>query len=133
MRKYAAQTHPENRTSRPPQRVGTLFQLFALTNAVSSPFPLLLAVTHSLGAATCFRTGSPTFLSFVHKGNKALRSTPERAERLFRQQEEGAKALNEYQAKEEARRRLTAKLRAERLAREASPKRKRTAAKVSAD
>jgi hypothetical protein len=61
MRKYAAQTHPENRTSRPPQPVGTLFQLFALTNAVSSPFPLLLAVTHSLGAATCSALVAPLF------------------------------------------------------------------------
>ena len=46
----------------------------------------------------------------------------ERAERLFRQQQEGTKALSEYQAKEEATRLLTAKLRAERLAREASNK-----------
>jgi hypothetical protein len=46
----------------------------------------------------------------------------DRAERLFRQQQEGTKALSEYQAKEEATRLLTAKLRAERLAREASSK-----------
>ena len=43
----------------------------------------------------------------------------ERAERLFRQKQEGAIALSEYEAKEQARRLLTAKLRAERLAREA--------------
>lgn len=52
----------------------------------------------------------------------------DRAERLFRQQQEGTKALSEYQAKEEATRLLTAKLRAERLAREAirdKPKSKR--------
>ena len=52
----------------------------------------------------------------------------DRAERLFRQQQEGTKALSEYQAKEEATRLLTAKLRAERLARETvhgKPKAKR--------
>ena len=42
----------------------------------------------------------------------------ERAERLFKGREEGARALSDYQAKEEAIRQLTAKLRAERLARE---------------
>jgi hypothetical protein len=52
----------------------------------------------------------------------------DRAERLFRQQQEGTKAFSEYQAKEQATRLLTAKLRAERLAREAireKPKSKR--------
>jgi hypothetical protein len=52
----------------------------------------------------------------------------DRAQRLFRQQQEGTKALSEYQAKEQATRLLTAKLRAERLAREAirdKPKSKR--------
>ena len=52
----------------------------------------------------------------------------DRAERLFRQQQEGTKALSEYQTKQEATRLLTAKLRAERLAREAvhgKPKSKR--------
>jgi hypothetical protein len=43
----------------------------------------------------------------------------EHAERLFNQKQEGTKALSEYQAKEQATRLLTAKLRAERLAREA--------------
>jgi hypothetical protein len=43
----------------------------------------------------------------------------ERAERLFRQQQEAPKALAEYRAKQEATSKLTAKLRAERLAREA--------------
>jgi hypothetical protein len=43
----------------------------------------------------------------------------ERAERLFRQQQDAPKALAEYLAKQEATRKLTAKLRAERLAREA--------------
>ena len=44
----------------------------------------------------------------------------ERAELLFHHWQEGAKtALSEYQAKEQATRELTAKLRAERLAREA--------------
>ena len=42
----------------------------------------------------------------------------ERAELLFKQQE-SKRALTDYQAKEEATRELTAKLRAERLAREA--------------
>ena len=47
--------------------------------------------------------------------------TPEKkAERLFRQKEELTKALADYRAKEEARRLLTAKLRGERLAREAA-------------
>jgi hypothetical protein len=43
----------------------------------------------------------------------------ERAERLFRQQQDAPKALSEYRAKQETTRKLTAKLRAERLAREA--------------
>jgi hypothetical protein len=44
----------------------------------------------------------------------------ERAELLFHHRQEGANAaLSEYQAKEQATRELTAKLRAERLAREA--------------
>jgi hypothetical protein len=56
----------------------------------------------------------------------------ERAERLFRQQQDAPKALAEYRAKQEATRKLTAKLRAERLAREAihgkpKPDRKRAA------
>jgi hypothetical protein len=56
----------------------------------------------------------------------------DRAERLFRQQEEAPKALAEYGAKQEATRLLTAKLRVERLAREAlkgkpKPDRKRVA------
>ena len=51
----------------------------------------------------------------------------ERAESLFKRQVErqveGVKALNDYQAKERATRLLTAKLRAERLARESKPPR----------
>ena len=43
----------------------------------------------------------------------------DRAERLFRERQERPKALEEYRAKQEATRNLTAKLRAERLAREA--------------
>jgi hypothetical protein len=43
----------------------------------------------------------------------------DRAARLFRQQQEAPKAVAEYRAKEEATRELTAKLRAERLARSA--------------
>jgi hypothetical protein len=44
----------------------------------------------------------------------------ERAELLFNHRQEGPKAaLSEYQAREQATRELTAKLRAERLAREA--------------
>ena len=43
----------------------------------------------------------------------------ERAELLFHHRQEGAKApLSEYEAKEQATRELTARLRAERLARE---------------
>jgi hypothetical protein len=49
----------------------------------------------------------------------------DRAERLFRQREDAPKALEEYRAKQEATRNLTTKLRAERLAREASSKPKR--------
>jgi hypothetical protein len=47
-------------------------------------------------------------------------ASKERAEQLFRRQQEGTKALSDYEAKEEATRLLTAKLRAERLAREAA-------------
>ena len=43
----------------------------------------------------------------------------ERVERLFRWKQEGVKAASAYEAKEQATRLLTAKLRAERLAREA--------------
>jgi hypothetical protein len=43
----------------------------------------------------------------------------ERAERLFRWKQEGVHAASAYEAKEQATRVLTAKLRAERLAREA--------------
>jgi hypothetical protein len=42
----------------------------------------------------------------------------DRAERLFRKREDAPKALVEHLAKQEATRNLTAKLRAERLARE---------------
>jgi hypothetical protein len=54
----------------------------------------------------------------------------ERAERLFQWKQEGVKASFEYEAKEQATRLLTAKLRAERLAREAmsgKPDRKKVA------
>jgi hypothetical protein len=58
----------------------------------------------------------------------------DRAERLFRQREDAPKALEEYRAKQDATRNLTAKLRAERLAREASnkpkPDRKKAALNV---
>ena len=47
-----------------------------------------------------------------------MRSTKELAERQFKQKPEGVKALTDYQLKEQATRLLTAKLRAERLARE---------------
>jgi hypothetical protein len=43
----------------------------------------------------------------------------ERLERLFRWKQDGVKALSEHGSKEHATRLLTAKLRAERLAREA--------------
>jgi hypothetical protein len=42
-----------------------------------------------------------------------------RAERFFRWKQDGVKAASEYEVKQEATRLLTAKLRAERLAREA--------------
>jgi hypothetical protein len=43
----------------------------------------------------------------------------ERADRLFQQKRDGVKALSEHESNEQATRLLTAKLRAERLAREA--------------
>ena len=46
----------------------------------------------------------------------------ERANRLFKWKQEGVKAASEYEVKEQATRLLTAKLRAERLAREAVKK-----------
>ena len=49
----------------------------------------------------------------------SLAEQTDRAERLFRQRQDGTKALQEYRAKQDATRNLTAKLRAERLAREA--------------
>jgi hypothetical protein len=55
----------------------------------------------------------------------------DRAERLFRQRQEAPKALEEYRDKQEATRNLTAKLRAERLAREASSKPKHVQAASS--
>jgi hypothetical protein len=54
----------------------------------------------------------------------------ERAERLFQWKQEGVQAASAYEAKEQATRLLTAKLRAERLAREAmsgKPDRKKVA------
>ena len=45
-------------------------------------------------------------------------SQKERAERLFRWKQDSVKALSEYGSREQAARLLTAKLRAERLARE---------------
>ena len=54
----------------------------------------------------------------------------ERAERLFRWTQEGVHPVSAYEAKEQATRLLTAKLRAERLAREAmsgKPDRKKVA------
>jgi hypothetical protein len=47
----------------------------------------------------------------------------ERANRLFKWKQDGVKALSEHEDKEQATRLLTAKLRAERLAREAMSKR----------
>ena len=49
----------------------------------------------------------------------ATKSQRERAKRLFRWKQESVKALSECGSKEQAARLLTAKLRAERLAREA--------------
>ena len=48
-----------------------------------------------------------------------ITSQRERAERLFRWKQDGVKALSEHGTKEQATRLLTAKLRAERLARDA--------------
>jgi hypothetical protein len=45
----------------------------------------------------------------------SLAEQPDRAERLFRQRQDGTKALQEYRAKQDATRNLTAKLRAERV------------------
>ena len=60
----------------------------------------------------------------------ALNSEKTRAERLFRWKQEGVQAASAYEAKEQATRLITAKLRAERLAREAisgKPDRKKVA------
>ena len=50
-----------------------------------------------------------------------LSKAQERANRLFKWKQDGVKALSEHEDKERATRLLTAKLRAERLAREAKP------------
>ena len=59
---------------------------------------------------------------------KALSIMPskakERAERLFQWKQEGVKAASEYEAKEQATRLLTTKLRAERLVREATSRKR---------
>jgi hypothetical protein len=57
------------------------------------------------------RMGLSVMLSIAQKN---------RAERLFQWKQDGVKALSEYEVKEQATRILTAKLRAERLAREAT-------------
>ena len=49
-----------------------------------------------------------------------LSKAQERAKRLFKWKQDGVKAASEYEVKEQATRLLTAKLRAERLAREAA-------------
>jgi hypothetical protein len=56
----------------------------------------------------------------------------ERAERLFLEKQDRVKAASEYDTKEQATRRLTAKLRAERLAREAMSDKHKKAAKAQA-
>ena len=48
-----------------------------------------------------------------------LSKAQERAKRLFKWKQDSVKAVSEYEVKEQATRLLTAKLRAERLAREA--------------
>ena len=63
-----------------------------------------------------------------HRVMNVLPSAKEQlAERRLQQKQEGAIAFAEYQRKEQATRLLTAKLRAERLARESQPRRKRKA------
>ena len=58
----------------------------------------------------------------------------ERAELLFHHRQEGPKAaLSDYQAKEQAARELTAKLRAERLARDAKTNTLKTVQKPTAN
>ena len=57
------------------------------------------------------RKGLSVMPSIAHKN---------RAERLFQWKQDGVKALSEHEDKEQATRVLTAKLRAERLAREAT-------------
>ena len=57
-----------------------------------------------------------------------LSKAQERTKRLSQWKQDGVKAASEYEVKEQATRQLTAKLRAERLAREAmSNRRKRNA------
>lgn len=55
-------------------------------------------------------------ISHAHRSN----SKKERTERLLQWRQDGVKAAAEYEAKERATRLLTAKLRTERLAREAT-------------
>jgi hypothetical protein len=92
-----------------------------------NPFPRTWWLALQLGCLC----GSPLLSSIRPMSETALsimtRSPDERSERLLQRQQEGAIAFAEYQRKEQATRLLTAKLRAERLARESQPRRKRKA------
>ena len=99
---------------------------------LAPPFPRTQAGGYpSVGCRTS-RCGSPfSFLDQTICRNTALsimpRSVKELAERRVQEKLDGAMALIEYQTQEQATRLLTAKLRAERLARESKPRRKRKA------
>ena len=62
-----------------------------------------------------------------------LSKAQERANRLFKWKQDGVTAASEYGVKEQATRLLTAKLRAERLAREAVSKRDQKSEKAQAN
>ena len=86
--------------------------------------PQILAATQCLSGATAGEGKHPLSIQIQQVIKNPGRFTvdtakQDRAERLFRQQQEAPKALAEYLGKQEATRVLTAKLRAERLAREA--------------
>lgn len=97
--------------------------------ATGIPFPRTPAGgQHFQAAVACY--AAAFFISSIRAMSEYSimpRSAQERSERAFQQRQEGAIAFAEYQTKEQATRLLTAKLRAERLARESKTRRKREA------
>jgi hypothetical protein len=103
-----------------------------LTGRPLAPLPPVPLVAKFFGLPLSI-IAQPIFFSSIRPmSNTALsimpRSAKEQlAERRVQQKLDGAIAFTEYQSKEQATRLLTAKLRAERLARESKPRRKREA------